>query len=196
MKNVKNIINFLFEVGILSKTPRSGFFFLGSGQQSVAEHTNRTVFIGYTLAKLEGDVDVGEVMTMCLFHDLPESRTSDLNYVHQKYAKAFPKMVLKDFAKTLPFGEDIKAIVEKYEKRKSKEAVVAKDADNLDWIMSMKEQADAGNTRAREWMFNSIKRLKTKSAVEIAEKMQKIDSQEWFIKSVVDTEKRKRKTPS
>ena len=89
--------------------------------------------------------------------------------------------------------EKIKATVEKYEKRKSKEAVIAKDADNLDWIISMKEQADAGNTRAKEWMFNSMKRLKTKSAKEIAEKMQKIDSQEWFTKSVIDTERKKRK---
>ena len=29
----KNIANFLFEAGMLAKTPRSGFHFLGSGKQ-------------------------------------------------------------------------------------------------------------------------------------------------------------------
>ena len=37
----KKIVKFLFEVGILSKTPRSGFHFLGTGEQTVAEHINR-----------------------------------------------------------------------------------------------------------------------------------------------------------
>ncbi|PKN06235.1 MAG: phosphohydrolase, partial [Deltaproteobacteria bacterium HGW-Deltaproteobacteria-7] len=44
-----SIANFLFEVGMLSRTPRSGYQFLGSGNESVAEHVLRTVFVGYTL---------------------------------------------------------------------------------------------------------------------------------------------------
>ena len=43
-----NIANFLFEVGMLNKTPRSGYQFLGSGKESVAEHILRTVFVGYS----------------------------------------------------------------------------------------------------------------------------------------------------
>ena len=53
MKKLNAIADFLFEVGILSKTPRSGFYFLGSGQQSVAEHINRVTIIGYVLSKLK-----------------------------------------------------------------------------------------------------------------------------------------------
>ena len=52
MPDLKPVINFLFEVGSLSKNPRSGFHILGTGHQSVAEHTNRAVFIGYALAML------------------------------------------------------------------------------------------------------------------------------------------------
>jgi len=33
---MKDIANFLFEVGMLQKTPRSGYQFLGSGCESVA----------------------------------------------------------------------------------------------------------------------------------------------------------------
>jgi putative hydrolases of HD superfamily len=53
-KSKKAIVNFLFEVGILSKTPRSGFYFLGSGNQSVAEHINRVVYVGLCLGDARG----------------------------------------------------------------------------------------------------------------------------------------------
>jgi putative hydrolases of HD superfamily len=184
MKNMptttKNIVNFLFEVGILSKTPRSGFFFLGTGKQSVAEHINRVVFMGYTLALMEGDVDTGKVLKMCLLHDIAEGRVSDLNYVHQKYVEKKEDEAVKDLAATLPFGDDIKLIIHEYEERKSKESIVAKDADNLEWIFSLKEQYDTGNIRAERWIASAIRRLKTESARKIAEEMQSTDSNEWW----------------
>ena len=46
---MKSIANFLFEMGMLKKTPRTGFQFLGSGKESVAEHVLQVIFIGYTL---------------------------------------------------------------------------------------------------------------------------------------------------
>ena len=49
---MKNLANFFFEVGMLKRTPRTGFQFLGSGTESVAEHIFRTAIIGYTLARL------------------------------------------------------------------------------------------------------------------------------------------------
>jgi putative hydrolases of HD superfamily len=38
---MKNIAHFLFELGMLKRTPRSGFQFLGSGTETVAEHILR-----------------------------------------------------------------------------------------------------------------------------------------------------------
>lgn len=75
-----DIVNFLFEVGILSKTPRSGFHFLGSGNQSVSEHITRVIFIGYSLCQFEKNVDMLKVLKMCMLHDNSFSRISDLNY--------------------------------------------------------------------------------------------------------------------
>jgi len=171
VKNLKSIANFLFEVGILSKTPRSGFYFLGSGQQSVAEHINRVVYVGYVLAILDKEVDVGKVMQMCLFHDLPEARTSDLNYVHQKYAISDEEKAVKDLTKTLDFGSKMLEILQEYQKRESRESLLAKDADNIEWILSLKEEVDTGNTRAKSWIPPTIKRLKTKVAKQLAEEI-------------------------
>jgi len=177
----------LFEVGILSKTPRSGFHFLGSGKQSVAEHINRVVFIGYSLASLEKDVNVLKIIKMCLLHDLHESRISDHNYVHQKYVKCDEVKVLNELTDDLPFGKDIKDIVEEYEKRETKESILAKEADNLEWILCLKEQFDNGNTKARSWIDSAVKRLKTDVAKEIAEGILKSHSDNWWFSNKEDS---------
>jgi len=179
-KDIKNITNYLFEMGILSQTPRSGFFFLGSGSQSVAEHINRTCYIGYALALMDGTVDANKVLQMCLFHDVAESRVSDLNYVHQKYTKRDEEKAQEDLCESLPFGETIAGIVKEYETRESVESQMAKDADNLEWIISLKEQLDTGNIRAREWIPSAIKRLKSEPAQKIAEMIMETDSEEWW----------------
>lgn len=179
-KGINSIVDLLFEVGILSKTPRSGFHFLGSGQQSVAEHTCRVIYIGYVLATLDKKVDSSKVMKMCLLHDLHEARTSDLNYVHQKYAKVDDARATKDLADTLQFGNEIKQIIKEYEARKSKEAILAKDADQLEWILSLKEQVDTGNARAATWLPSAIKRLKTTHAKKLAGRIVKTDSDHWW----------------
>ncbi|MFC1823332.1 HD domain-containing protein, partial [Thermodesulfobacteriota bacterium] len=54
---MKALINFFFEVGMLKKTPRTGYQFLGSGGESVAEHSFRTAIIGFALSQLEPGVE-------------------------------------------------------------------------------------------------------------------------------------------
>jgi len=81
---MQDIANFLFEVGMLKRTPRTGHQFLGSGDESVAEHLCRVVYIGYALAQLAGDVDETTVLKMCFLHDLHEARTGDLNLIMGK----------------------------------------------------------------------------------------------------------------
>lgn len=179
-KETKSIADFLFEIGILSKTPRTGFHFLGSGEQSVAEHVHRVVYVGYVLATMEGKVDIGKVMQMCLFHDLAEARTSDLNYVHQKYTESDEEAAIKDLTNTLSFGDNILSVLQELQKKKTREAIIARDADQIEWILSLKEEFDTGNTRAKTWIPPAIKRLKTKSAQELAETIIEINSDDWW----------------
>ena len=176
----KNITNFLFEVGMLAKTPRSGFFFLGTGEQSVAEHSNRTAFIGYTLAQMDGTVDVLKVLKMCLFHDISETRISDLNHIHQKYVERKEHSAIKDISDSVPFGNDIFETLHEYEKRESKEAIMVKDSDTLEWILALKEEIDTGNTRAEEWIVFAINRLKTENAKKLADSILQANSSDWW----------------
>jgi len=176
----KSIANFLFEVGMLAKTPRSGFHFLGTGEQSVAEHVSRTSFIGYALAQMDGTVDVLKVLKMCLFHDISETRISDLNHIHQKYVERREHSAVKDISDSIPFGQDIFHTLNEYEKRESKEAMIVKDADTLEWILALKEQVDTGNTRALEWMKDGIKRLKTPQGKELSLAIMDTNSNDWW----------------
>jgi putative hydrolase of HD superfamily len=180
MEDTSNIADFLFEVGILSKTPRSGFYFLGSGSQSVAEHLNRVTFIGYVLAKMYPEADENKIIKMCLFHDLAEGRTSDLNYIHQKYAKADENKALTDIANSVPFGGEIKTLVEERNGGETLESKLAKDADQIEWILSLKEQSDTGNNRANTWIPSALKRIKTEKAQQLAEIIINTKSDNWW----------------
>ncbi len=178
--HMKNIANFLFEAGMLKRTPRSGFQFLGTGAESVAEHIFRATYIGYALGKMASGINVDRLIKMCLFHDLPEARTGDLNYVNKKYVTADEKKAVKDLAETLPFGDEIQELIREYEEGKTEEAKLAKDADQLEMILALKEYKDLGNKYADEWLGFSLKRLQTASAKDLARTIQETDSSLWW----------------
>jgi putative hydrolase of HD superfamily len=177
---MKNIANFLFEAGMLKRTPRSGFQFLGSGAESVAEHIFRTTYIGFALGKIAANVDSDRLIKMCLFHDLPEARTGDLNYVNKKYVKADEIKAVNDLADTLPFGDEIRELIFEFMKGESPEAKLARDADQLEMIVALKEYKDLGNTYAEEWLDFALKRLKTDVARELAGTILETDSSLWW----------------
>ncbi|EAT17331.1 HD domain-containing protein [Desulfuromonas acetoxidans] len=177
---MKNLANFLFEVGMLKRTPRSGFQFLGSGAQSVAEHSFRTAMIGYTLAQLSEGVDCGRVVMLCLFHDVPEARIGDLNYVNKKYVQADEQKAIDDLAATLPFGEQYKQTLGEFVDKETPEACLAHDADQLEMILALKEYKDLGNRYADEWYPFAVRRLQTDVARELAEAIWTTDSSRWW----------------
>lgn len=177
---MKNIANFLFEAGMLKRTPRSGFQFLGTGAESVAEHIFRTTCIGYALGKLANGVNVDRMIKMCLFHDLPEARTGDLNYVNKKYVDAHENKAIDDLAQTLPFGGEIRELIQEFNEGKTEEARLARDADQLEMILALKEYKDVGNRYADEWLTFSQKRLQTQLAQKLAEVILETDSSLWW----------------
>jgi len=183
---MKNIANFLFEAGMLKRTPRSGFQFLGTGAESVAEHIFRATYIGYALGKAAPSVDVDRVIKMCLFHDLPEARTGDLNYVNKKYVEANEEKAVEDLARTLPFGNELRELIREFIEGKTEEARLARDADQLEMILALKEYKDLGNRYADEWLVFSLKRLQTDAAKELAKVILETDSSLWWFSDKSD----------
>lgn len=165
---------------MLKRTPRSGFQFLGSGSESVAEHIFRTIYIGYVLGKLESGVDGNRIIKMCLFHDLPEARTGDLNYVNKKYVIADEVRATDDLTKDLPFGEEIKGLIAEFNAGDTAESRLARDADQIELILSLKEYKDLGNDYAEEWLQFALQRLRTDAGRELAAQIMETDSSHWW----------------
>lgn len=181
-----NIANFLFEVGMLGKTPRTGYQFLGSGRESVAEHILRTVFVGYTLCKMDDSLDEQCVLKMCLFHDLPEARTGDMNYVNKKYVDVDEEKAVQELTEDLYFGSDIKSSIDDFNRKETKEALIARDADQISLILQLKEYGDLGNKYAKEWIDFALQRLSTEEGKKLAQKIVETDSSDWWFKDKSD----------
>jgi len=181
-----SIANFLFEVGMLSKTPRSGYQFLGSGKESVAEHVLRTIFVGYTLCKMNPALDEFRVLKMCALHDLPEARTGDMNYVNKKYVAVDEEKAVRELTENLSFGEDIKVFIDEFNKKETREALAVRDADQIALILQLKEYGDLGNKYAEEWINYAMQRLSTETGKKLAEKIIQTDSSNWWFKEKSD----------
>jgi putative hydrolase of HD superfamily len=180
-KKEASLTDFLFEVGILAQTPRSGFHYLGGSSQSVAEHSHRAAIVGFVIATQEG-ADINKVIKMCLFHDLAESRTNDLSWVNQQYTKRDEAAALQDTLENLPgvIKKEIETLLHEYEKRETKEAKVAKDADIIELILRLKELADSSNKMALDWVPHSQKKLNTPTGKKLAEQILQKRSDEWW----------------
>ena len=183
---MSDITNFLFETGMLQKTPRTGFQFLGSGSESVAEHVLRTIFIGYALCKMEPEVDEARVLKLCLFHDLPEARTGDMNYVNKKYVTVDERKAVEDLAKSLPFGKEIEDAITEFNEKMTRESLIARDADQIALILQLKEYGDLGNKYSKEWIAFAVKRLCTDNAKKLAVEITRTDSSEWWFQDKGD----------
>jgi putative hydrolases of HD superfamily len=177
-----SIADFLFEAGMLCKTPRSGYQFLGSGRESVAEHVLRTVFIGYALCKLNDALDELRVLKMCILHDLPEARTGDMNYVNKKYVEVNEAKAVQELTEGLFFGDDIRQAIDEFNKKETMESRIVRDADQIALILQLKEYGDLGNKYSEEWIGYALQRLCTDEGKKLAGRIIQTDSSHWWFK--------------
>ena len=183
---MKRIVEFLFEIGMLKKSPRTGYQFLGTGKESVADHSFRTAVIGYALASMEPAADLKKVVLMCLFHDFPEARTGDHNYVNKKYVKADEEGALRDQVRDLNFGDEIISLAHEFNEDLTLEAQLSRDADQIDLILELKEQLDFGNPNAKDWLDFAVERLLTEKAKNMAGEILETESTNWWFDKKTD----------
>ena len=188
MEKEKKIAGFLFEVGTMRKLIRMHRQVLLTDDlsDSIASHSYRVAIIGWFLAK-EEKADPYKTVMMCLLHDMGEARTGDHNWIHKKYVKVFDEEIVKDQLGTLPYP-DFKEIADEYEERKTKEAVLAKDADLLDQLLLLREYDWQGNKEAAIWLHGKsgnktnaqLARLQSEAAKKIGEAIYNEDPSSWW----------------
>ena len=178
---MKKIANLLFEAKILKEIPRSGYHFLGVGQESVAEHCFCATFIAYVMSQLQPGADALKLISMCLLHDFAEARTGDLNTVHKKYVTTDETKALKDATAGLPFAQQMTALIKEFGDGRSQEAKLARDADHLALILELKELIDIGYEPPKTWIENVINRLQTETGKKIGSAILKTHRDEWWL---------------
>jgi putative hydrolase of HD superfamily len=177
------LATFFFEMRQLREAPRSGWQLIGaSGEESVAEHSLRAAQIGFALAILEGYDNPEEVAAMLVFHDMAEARVGDIHKVADRYIEHVREqdVVTEQTTPLGVVGEGIRALWLKAEERKEKGGVIAKDADRLEVAFTARELEIRGYAKASDWIKNVGPLLRTDSAKQLWDELQRADPDAWW----------------
>lgn len=173
---------YLLEMGALKRGKRSGWWIAGvKDPETIAEHSWRTAVVGSVLAMMEG-ADPAKVALLCTFHDTQETRIGDIPWIGRRYIKvARNEDVTADQVSDAhpSVASGIKAIVDEYENSDSLEVLVAHDADKLECMIQGLEYLQQGYPAAQEWVDSTRAKLKTSSALALADAAQKMSLAEW-----------------
>ncbi|MDY0360960.1 MAG: HD domain-containing protein [Desulforegulaceae bacterium] len=183
---MEKLAGLIFEARLLKRLPRSGYSFLGNGSENVAEHSFIISIVSYILAKMCPMADEKKIVFMSLFHDLPEARTGDINYVQKKYVEKDEKKAIEDIVSGLFFGQEIKDLLYEFNEGKTIEAKLANDADQIAFLADLKVLRDKGVKTTSRWIEAVSKRLKTDEGKKIAETLLNSDCDSWWLENYVD----------
>jgi putative hydrolase of HD superfamily len=185
-KQGNNLLQFIAEAGMLKRVKRSGWWVLGiKDAESVAEHSFRCALIGYLLAYLENALPY-KVLLITLFNDIPEARINDLHKMSQRYIKLekIEDAVYAEQIDPLPktIKDELSKLHKEYRKQKTKEAIIARDADILECLIQAKEYQEHGFREASKFMQKAPRALKTKSAKRLWSLAKSTHLNEWWQK--------------
>lgn len=180
---MKKNINFLYEIGTLKRVERAWQQVITSKVSNVAEHIFRVVMIAWIIAK-EEKADVDKVIKIALIHDMAESRTGDIAFMHRDYVKRNEDLAEEHIFKETSLQKDAKGLLLEYSKRETLEAKIVKDADNIDVDLELKELAQVRDASAMRMAKEHrpvvrSKKLYTKTAKKMWDEIQKIDPNDW-----------------
>lgn len=183
MSDARDIVPFLYEAGHLKRSVRQGWWIAGiENPESVAEHSFRTAIVGYVIAALEG-ADPERTATLCLFHDLPETRLGDIPSTGKRYISQAPAdQVTKDQTADLPgyLAERIRNVIAEFEDKTTPEARCAKDADKLECLLQAREYLAQGNQQAQPWVDTMVDAVSTKSGKALATAALAVEPSTWW----------------
>jgi putative hydrolase of HD superfamily len=92
---------------------------------------------------------------------MSESRSGDLHYVSRQYSSRDESKAIQDTLGQTILEKELIELWEEYEEKKTKEAQIVKDADNLDVDLELKEQEERGHNLRK--FFSPIRCLLTHS---------------------------------
>jgi putative hydrolases of HD superfamily len=174
---------FLFEAGLLKRAARTGWWVAGlTDPESIAEHSFRTALVGTVLAAMEG-ADPGRTAMLCVLHDTQETRVGDIAHHSRPYvtASANEAVTADQVAGCQPeVAQVIREAVAEYEAARTREAVVARDADKLECLIQAVEYQRQGWQTVQPWIDSNRAALRTPSALRLAEAVLTTGTLDWL----------------
>ncbi|TCO41038.1 putative hydrolase of HD superfamily [Kribbella antiqua] len=190
MSNVDGLADFLYEVGQLKRTWRTGWSLARmSNRESVADHSFRAAVIAMILAELEG-ADADRAAAIALIHDLPEARLGDMNHLTRRYLaeeKPFRQVVDDQTDRLTARVRDlIQRRAEQWVSDSSAEADVARDADVIESILHVRESLPGRPDLVARWHTYLSRSIRTASAKKLIDAIAKSDPDDWWPRAVTD----------
>lgn len=179
---IKRDIELLYEVGCLRFLQRNWKQFLNADFSNETEHGYRVAWIAMIIATHENIKDTGKIVKMALVHDVGESRSGDVHYISRLYTKRNEEDAIRDTLKDTILEKELHDLFKEYEERKTIEAKIVKDADNLDVDFELKEQEAKGETLRKYWQdmrSHMYAMLYTKTAKKLWKEIQTSDPHSW-----------------
>lgn len=176
------LLDWLFELGQLKRLPRTGWFRAGIDRpESVAEHNLRAAQLAYVLAHMEGHPDPERVCTIAVFHEIGETRVTDLDHVAKLYTERAEERAARDQLEGLnDLGDEVAELWEDCEKQRTKAGRIAKDADKLEAAIQAREYIETGHQSAHAWIEDTKQILETDSAKRLIEALEEKRSDSWW----------------
>ena len=110
----------------------------GGRRESVAEHSWRITLMAYWVSDEFPEADLEKLMKMCLIHDLGEAFTGDIPTFDKTEADEQKEgALLNEWVRSLPqpFADEMQALYQEMEERKTLEARIYKALDNLEALI-------------------------------------------------------------
>jgi putative hydrolase of HD superfamily len=178
--------NFLFEMGNIRYIDRMWRrFYTGGNFANLAEHHFRTFWIAMIIAAHEDNVDTGKLAKLVMVHDINESRTGDVDYLSRQYVAQNDELAVDDMLGDTALKNEFVALWHECKERKTIEAQIVKDADNLDIDFELAEQAAHGNPLQELWQGNrefvARNKLYTATAKKIFDQLANTNPHTWHL---------------
>jgi putative hydrolase of HD superfamily len=116
----------------------------------------------------------------------------DLNTVQKKYVTANEKMAVAHMARGLPFGSDLRALLDEFNACETLEAQLAHDADQLAFLLDLKSLSDMGYAAPDKWAGHVKTRLQTDVGIKLSESIAKTEWDSWWLKLFIDSDRKEK----
>lgn len=184
-----DFIDVFFEAAVVKRIRRTGWQILGDHEEKVGEHSFITAVFAHFLGKLT-NADLLKIYQMALFHDFHEARTGEIDKVARFYITRDQDKANDDIFSSI--DTELLSLLNEYEQKESLESRVVYEANILALLLELIILLERGHQPAKEWLEDTVNRLKLPESQQIAKHLMERDQHAWWKKLRETLDKKER----